>query len=169
MLFSGSANTFWELDVDDNSDKQLIWVIDLLRKAGFPSQVEVLENVKLVVDSHAHMQELLHLEQDENMRLRDLLNTPHTQDWIEGVRLEAAHQVNRWGADHDDGKEPADWFWLIGYLAGKALAAAISGNVEKAKHHTISGGAALLNWFHAINGDSTIMRPGIAKPEKSEK
>ena len=27
----------------------------------------------------------------------------------------------RWGNDGDAGKTDADWFWLIGYLAGKAL------------------------------------------------
>jgi len=93
-------------------------------------------------------------------RLNALINTPHTDDWFEGVRLEPAHQIERWGTSHDEGKQPADWFWLLGYLGGKALAAALAGNIEKAKHHTISSGAALLNWFRAISGDSTAMRPG---------
>jgi hypothetical protein len=100
----------------------------------------------------------------ENERLTGLLNTPHTDDWFNGVRLEAGHQIERWGADHDVGKQPHDWFWLIGYLAGKALHAAMTGNAEKAKHHTISTGAALLNWFRAITGDSNAMRPGIEPP-----
>lgn len=93
--------------------------------------------------------------------MRALIDTPHTDEWFEAVRLEAAHQIKRWGADHDAGKDPADWFWLLGYLGGKALAAAIAGNTEKAKHHTISSGAALLNWFRALTGDSDEMRPGI--------
>ena len=90
-----------------------------------------------------------------------VLDTPHTADWFEGVRLEAAHQIKRWGADHDAGKEPQDWFWLLGYLSGKALRAAIDCDAEKTKHHTISSGAVLLNWFRAITGDSNAMRPGI--------
>lgn len=97
--------------------------------------------------------------------LEALINTPQTADWLEAVKLEAAHQIERWGSDHDAGKQPQDWFWLIGYLAGKALASAISGDVEKAKHHTISSGAALLNWHRAITGESTKMRPGIEDPQ----
>lgn len=56
-------------------------------------------------------------------------------------------------------------YWLIGYLAGKALTSAINGDIEKAKHHTISSGAVLLNWFERLSGGSEAMRPGIAEPE----
>lgn len=97
----------------------------------------------------------------EVKRLEALLNTPHTADWFEGVKLEAGHQIRRWSSGHDAGKGPADWFWLIGYLAQKAMTSEMLGNEEKAKHHTISTGAALLNWFRAITGDSNAMRPGI--------
>lgn len=93
--------------------------------------------------------------------LEGLLDTPHTVDWFEGVRLEAGHQIKRLGSDHDAGKATADWFWLIGYLAQKAMTAQMAGNIEKAKHHTISTGAAMLNWFRSITGDSNSMRPGI--------
>src|SRR5689334_19768307 len=54
-------------------------------------------------------------------RLRAELNTPHTADFLEAVRIEAAHQRQRWSAEHDDGKTNADWFWLLGWLAGKAV------------------------------------------------
>lgn len=93
-------------------------------------------------------------------RLRTLLNTPELHDFAKGAVLEAAHQRERWGNDHDAGKEPADWFWLLGYLAGKALKAHNDGNTEKALHHTISSAAALANWHGAILG-TTNMRPGI--------
>jgi hypothetical protein len=95
--------------------------------------------------------------------LEGKLNAPELISFREGVVLEAAHQRERWGSEHDDGKTPADWFWLVGYLAGKALAAHISGNTEKALHHTISTAAALANWHAAILG-KTGMRPGIMKP-----
>jgi hypothetical protein len=55
----------------------------------------------------------------ERDTLYALLNTPEIHDFIKAVPLEAAHQRQRWGSDHDDGKTAADWFWLIGYLAGK--------------------------------------------------
>ncbi len=98
----------------------------------------------------------------ENDRLSRLINTPHTHDFIEAVRLEMPHQRERWGAEHDSGKTPADWFWLVGFLAGKALT---SGNIEKAKHHVITSASALGNWFLAITGETTQMRPGIDTPK----
>lgn len=98
---------------------------------------------------------------EEIERLRGALNTPEVEDFAQGVVLEAQHQRERWGASHDAGKEPLDWFWLIGYLAQKAATAHIAGNIEKACHHTISTAAALANWHAAITGANTEMRPGI--------
>ncbi len=97
----------------------------------------------------------------EVARLNALINTPTTDDWLKGVQLEAAHQIERWGADHDAGKSPLDWFWLIGYLSQKAATSAMAGDEHKAKHHTISTAAALLNWHRAIVGENNQMRPGI--------
>lgn len=98
---------------------------------------------------------------EEISRLDALINTPHLADFSNSVVLEAAHQRERWKAEHDQGKEPEDWFWLLGYLGGKALAAAKSWNTEKALHHTISSAAALANWHAAISNNCTLMRPGI--------
>lgn len=98
--------------------------------------------------------------------LRAKLNTPITDNFLEGVKLEAVHQVERWGAKHDTGKEPEDWFWLLGYLGGKALSAAKAGDKEKALHHTISSAAALANWHAALQGLPTPMRPGVDAEER---
>lgn len=95
-------------------------------------------------------------------RLHALINSPEVGDFLEGVRLEAAHQVERWGSQHDEGKEPQDWLWLIGYLAGKALRAQIDGDIEKAKHHTISTAAVCLNWHGRLTGARTEFRPGLS-------
>jgi hypothetical protein len=91
----------------------------------------------------------------------EVINSPETADFMAGVPLEAAHQRDRWGAEHDAGKAPLDWFWLIGYLAQKAATAQIAGDTNKALHHTISTAAALANWHAAISGTDTRMRPGI--------
>lgn len=88
--------------------------------------------------------------------LEALINTPEIDDWFAGVRIEAAHQQDRWGSDYDTGKAPLDWFWLIGYLAQKAATAALAGDAEKAKHHTISTAAAMLNWHRHIAGEATL-------------
>jgi hypothetical protein len=110
------------------------------------------------------VRELTDADSAELERLRALVNTPELHDFANGVVLEAAHQRERWGIDHDSGKEPSDWFWLVGYLGGKALKSHIDGNTEKALHHTITMAAACANWHAAISGASTAMRPGIAPP-----
>lgn len=99
----------------------------------------------------------------------EVINSPETADFMAAVPLEAAHQRDRWGSDHDAGKSPFDWFWLIGYLAQKAAASAVAGDLEKAKHHTVSTAAALANWHAALAGSSSTMRPGIESPLMAEK
>jgi hypothetical protein len=94
----------------------------------------------------------------EVARLTALINHPHTDSFLDAVRLEAAHQRERWAAEHDAGKTDADWFWLVGYLAGKALS-----KPEKLLHHIVTTAAALLNW-HMARTVGNRMRPGIAEP-----
>lgn len=83
----------------------------------------------------------------ELRRLHALINNPHTADFVEAVKSEAAHQRERWAAEHDEGKTDADWFWLVGYLAGKAL-----NKPEKRLHHIITTAAACLNWHAHLTG-----------------
>lgn len=97
---------------------------------------------------------------DERDRLRALINSPITLDFLTGTANEITHQVERWGTVHDRAKEPADWFWLVGYLAGKVLRAHVDGDTEKALHHTISTAAALGNWHAHIRLGTSEMQPG---------
>lgn len=120
-------------------------------KTGGPIQSQVAKRLAARV---------LELEA-ENARLQEVLNTPEVNNFLDGVTLEAQHQRERWGAAHDAGKGPLDWFWLIGYLAQKAADAHMSGNQDKALHHCISTAAALANWHAAISGTNQNMRPGI--------
>ena len=106
---------------------------------------------------------------DENVRLKrkvaeleatlakssEAWDGPETDNFIEGLRKEATHQIARWGAGHDDRKEPEDFFWVVGHLAGKALAAFRTGDIEKARHHAISTSAVLLNWHGRISSMPT--------------
>ena len=116
---------------------------------------ELLRQNKVVAD--AEIERL----KGEVGRLTKLIDTPHTDDWLRAVPLEAAHQVKRWGVEHDVGKTPFDWFWLIGYLAQKAALSAVAGDIDKAKHHTVSTAAVLLNWFRRLTGDEMSFQPGI--------
>lgn len=101
-------------------------------------------------------------------QLLGLIDTPHTEDWLKAVPLEAAHQIKRWGNDQDNGKTPWDWFWLIGYLSQKAAASALNAGAEKAKHHTISTAAVLLNWHRRLSGEDQTFQPGIDHLTKTD-
>lgn len=89
----------------------------------------------------------------ELVRLHAVINEPHNDHFLQGASIEKEHQRQRWGDAHDRSKSAEHWYWLVGYLAGKALRAAISGDREKALHHTISSAAALANWHDAISAD----------------
>lgn len=110
----------------------------------------------------AFVQELLAARR-EVARLTALINTPEIIDFVKAVQIEAVHQRERWGTDHDEGKTAADWFWLLGYLAGKALASDKKGDRDKMLHHIITTAAACANWHAQILGKCD-MRPGISTP-----
>ena len=104
----------------------------------------------------------------ECKRLHRLVNTPEIVDFSKAVQLEAAFQREKWGSDHDSGKTDADWFWLIGYLAGKALhnPGTSEKNADKKRlHRIITVAAAACNWHAAVLG-LTNMRPGIEPPQE---
>ena len=91
------------------------------------------------------------LELKDRVRvLEALLNSPMYRPFLEAVENEAKHQTLRWGDEHDSDKTPEDWFWLLGYLSGKALRAHIDGDHQKALHHTISSAAVLSKWHAQI-------------------
>lgn len=90
----------------------------------------------------------------EVARLKGLINTPHTHNFITAVKMEAAYQVEQRYTE-DIKKSPFDWFWTLGYLSQKAAAAAEAGDLEKAKHHTISSAAMLLNWYSILGKGET--------------
>lgn len=83
----------------------------------------------------------------EVKRLNAIINSPHNDDFLKGVSVEAEHQRQRWSQSHDGQKNGWDWFWTIGYLSQKAATAFEAGDYDKAKHHCIST-AALMKTMH---------------------
>ncbi len=96
--------------------------------------------------------------------LEALLNSAPVEAFLESVRVEATHQVDRWGIEQDDGKAPTDWLWLLGYLATKATTAATLGDTKKALHHVVTSAAVLLNWHARLSGHDRGFRPGTSEP-----
>ncbi len=132
------------------SEKELIWQLRDAQAAELAATVEV-------------------------ERLNKLINNPHTEHFLSAVQLEAAHQQERWASSHDAGKEDADWFWLVGYLAGKAIRPGQT--QEKRLHHIITTAAACLNWHGRASGTHTghsmavrqpSMRPGLSAETQAQ-
>ncbi len=98
--------------------------------------------------------EALEAERDhykaEAERLKKLIWTPHIEDFLVAVRIEAAHQRDRWGDAHDKMKEDTDWFWTLCWLSGKAVRFE---SQEKRLHHLITSAALLLNWHRFATGE----------------
>lgn len=94
----------------------------------------------------------------EVYRLSGLINTPHIEDFLESVRLEAAHQAENRDLD-DHHKTAWDWFWTCGYLCQKAAHAALVGDWDKALHHTISTAALMANWHKRLKDKRPSDRP----------
>jgi len=86
--------------------------------------------MKITIEEHTELLEA----KAERDRLLLLVNSPQTNEFLESVRTEAAHQVERWGYAHDRSKSAEHWFWLVGYLAGKALRAATEKPLPRYQH-----------------------------------
>lgn len=155
----------WEIDTDGRlcfrDDRGVLWSVNELVHG------ERFEPIPAPADRLSTLEAENGRLRGEVARLDGLINRPSIHEFARSVTLEAAHQVERWGVQHDAGKEPQDWFWLVGYLAGKALRAATEGDQDKALHHCISTAAALANWHAALEGSDTRMRPGIETPKEA--
>lgn len=135
-------------------------VVAMSQILDLQTQLKELEGIDKVCD---HSNETIGLLQADVERLQNLINTPELIDFVAAVKIEAVHQRERWGSEHDEGKTAADWFWLIGYLAGKAIQADKIGDTDKLRHHIITTAAACANWHAQVQG-TCDMRPGIIPP-----
>ncbi len=101
--------------------------------------------------------------------LHKLVWSPHTDDFLKAVRIEEAHQRDRWGDELDREKLPTDWFWLLGWLSGKA----VHGPPEKRLHHIITTAAVCLNWHRneteRASGERTTPDPETEPPSRERK
>jgi len=127
------------------SGKTIVWHVDPMSfpigtKFHIPPSADAVRNAAL---------------EGEIARLNAIINQPMNDDFLRGVSIEAEHQRQKWGDPHDRSKSAENWFWLVGYLAGKCLRACITGDKDKAQHHTISSAAALFNWHKAISRDES--------------
>lgn len=126
------------------------------------TRAEVERLIGLVASIEAELQD----RSARVLYLEGLISSPEVNDFMAALPLEAAHQVERWGVNHDAGKLPADWVFLVGHLLGKAFAAP---SPEKQKHHVITAAAVCLNLHRHITGENTSFRPGIEPPKEVDR
>jgi hypothetical protein len=88
----------------------------------------------------------------ENTRLQNLLNAllnrlnnPEVNLFLEGIKIEAAHQVERWGEDHDANKTFEQWTALLVRLLGKFVDSNWNKDHTKSLHHLITMAAVCAN------------------------
>ena len=71
-------------------------------------------------------------------------SAPVTSDFWQDCLDESRFQDERWPERHDAQKTDADWFWLVGFLAGKVMRPGAS--VEKKRHRLRALAAVLEHW-----------------------
>lgn len=87
--------------------------------------------------------------------LNAIIHKPESDDFLRGIAIEAEYQRQLHGVDATEARfDWHQWFWVTGYLLGKALAACKSGedNGDKAKHHLVTTAALLNNWHNTLTG-----------------
>jgi hypothetical protein len=142
--------------------------MDDLYPAWRDAVLGISEQRRRAETAEADCQRLRELAEKLTEKLEEMSRTvtsPEVQEFVKGVELEASHQRLRWPAEHDAGKTDADWFWLVGYLVGKALH-----QPEKRLHHQITAAAALANWHRqtVVAAKPVHVEMQTALPEEPE-
>ncbi len=89
--------------------------------------------------------------------LENLINNPEINDFLEGTRLESAHQTERWGQAHEESKYPHDYALVLDKLKGKQALAIWDKDIEKYKHHLITMSAVCYNIHRQIDKPGTAL------------
>ena len=162
--------------MNNNESEDTLNAADLDPRTTPPERISLLGTGYVRADLYDALQAALDVQgkalidaKAKYNELHALVNNPHTDEFLQSVNLEAAHQQLRWGCTHSSGKENSDWFWLIGYLAGKAIQPSVT--QDKRLHHVITTAAACLNWHAHLTGQrasEVTMRPGLGEDKQSE-
>ena len=150
---------------------------DLSVERGMEHPLMWLVSSALVGEGHPPLETLEKMVK-EMERMQSLFASRVFWNFVDGLEREAAEEMGRSRSAPDQEWQKEDWFWLIGWVVGKALQAHIRGDCEKALHHTVSSAAVLINWQAAFiaRGEgtkaecsdaagATEQRPGVGPEE----
>ncbi len=113
-----------------------------------------------IIDSHKQHSGIDYFYKNEIIAMMEeyrnqLINTPEVEDFMNGVKIEAVHQTEKWGADHEESKYPHDYSLVLDKLKGKQALAIWDRNIEKYKHHLITMAAVCHNIHRQIDKPGT--------------
>lgn len=95
-------------------------------------------------------------EQSDRIKyLESLINSPEINNFIEGFKIESAHQTERWDKDKEEMKPPHHYILVYNKLLGKLSIAIFDRDIEKFKHHLITLAASGYNCFRQIEKEGT--------------
>jgi hypothetical protein len=85
-------------------------------------------------------------------RLTGIIHTPENDEFLTGTAREAEFQRQHHGVDNsEEAFDWPQWYWVAGYLLGKAWHALKQHNTVKAKHHLVTTAALLYNWHNLLS------------------
>lgn len=84
-----------------------------------------------------------------------LVNNPEIEDFVKGVQLEAAHQLERWGIENEEANPPHHFVLVMAKLLGKLSTDIFDRDHEKFKHHCIAIAAEMHNIHRQVDKEGT--------------
>lgn len=100
--------------------------------------------------------------------LDSLINSPEINNFLEGVKIEQAHQTEKWGAENEESKWPAHYALVLDKLKGKMAVAIFDGDVEKYKHHLITTAAVCYNIHRQIDKVGTNINKHFSHEQEAK-
>lgn len=98
-----------------------------------------------------------HAQKHEISRLNKLINHPELENFLEAVKIEAAHQTERWGLENEEKKPPHHYVMVFTKLLGKLSLAIWDRDGDKFKHHLITMAAVSFNTHRQVKVYNTTI------------
>jgi len=96
-------------------------------------------------------------KEDRLAYLEKLIGSPEIENFLEGVRIEAAHQTDKWGMKDEESKFPHDYALVMDRLKGKQTEAIWTRDSEKYRHHLVTLAAVCFNAHRQVSKEGTAI------------
>lgn len=96
-------------------------------------------------------------------KLNLLINNPELNNFIEAIKIESAHQTERWGREHEENSPPHHYVLVANKLLGKIATSIFDSDSDKFKHHCITLASMLHNCHRQIDKAGTQINKWFKK------